>query len=1056
MINPIARRLRSPRLLRRFGYLLVLLIGAWFLVSLGCQIVAESLWFNEVGYLSALWIRLGTKIVLGGGVTSVSLVWLLGNLWLAQRFKPPQNWKPPTLEPQPSTIPNPLAQRQTSRISRFFWGLLLSAVGLSSAIAILVFHYAQTVAALWQTTAAQETGLPVPDRFQLAAIWNLGNTLLASEAPLASGGLAVWMALVIALLIVPRALLNSLAIALSVGFGLMLATHWSRFLLFFHTHPFQRTEPLFEQDIGFYIFSLPVWQLLEFWLVGLSAYSLLAVSLVYLLSGNSLSQGRFPGISSQQHRHLCGLGGSLFGVVGLGYWLSRYELLYSTQGVVFGASYTDVWVNLPAYLGMSLLAIAIALLLFGCALPPKKPSYTSSPTPQSLPHSPDFRQRRYANGIRNSPIPVLLGYLLLVPLTTLLPLVVQSVVVQPNELTREQPFISRNIALTRAAFGLENIQVETFNPSGKLTYADIENNEPTFRNIRLWDTRPLLATNRQLQQIRPYYRFADADIDRYTLSSPANRASSANNSNPANNSSPASQFPAKQQVFIAARELDYTAVPAEAQTWVNEHLVYTHGYGFTMSPVNEVAPGGLPDYFVKDIGTNAQTSTGALNTTNAAVRDNIPIGQPRIYYGEIANTYVMTGGTLQELDYPSGSENVYNTYGGEGGVTIAPFWKRLLFAQYLRDWQMVFTQYFTPETKLLFRRNILDRVQAIAPFLHYDHDPYIVTADIGCQGLNLNCQTQSPPVLSDPATPPNYLYWMLDAYTTSDHYPYSQPSQPLTQTTNAENTAKQPPLNYIRNTVKVVIDAYNGSVNFYIADPSDPMIQSWAAIFPNLFKPLSAMPAALQSHLRYPADLFGVQSERLMTYHMTDPKVLYNQEDQWQIPDEIYRNETQPVDPYFLITNLPTTENSEEFILLLPYKPRQRTNLTAWLAARSDGANYGKQLLYVFPKGELIYGIEQIEARINQDPVISQKITLWNREGSRALQGNLLVVPIEQSLLYVEPLYLEAEKNSLPTLVSVIVAYGNRIAIADSFAEALKAIFQPQTPITPAIVRPVE
>ena len=292
---------------------------------------------------------------------------------------------------------------------------------------------------------------------------------------------------------------------------------------------------------------------------------------------------------------------------------------------------------------------------------------------------------------------------------------------------------------------------------------------------------------------------------------------------------------------------------------------------------------------------------------------------------------------------------------------------------------------------------------------------------------------------------------MLDAYTTSDHYPYSQPSLVA-----SANSAKQHPLNYIRNAVKVVIDAYNGSVNFYIADPSDPMIQSWAAIFPNLFKPLSAMPAALQNHLRYPADLFGVQSERLMTYHMTDPKVFYNQEDQWQIPDEIYRNETQPVDPYFLITNLPTTEKSEEFILLLPYKPRQRTNLTAWLAARSDGANYGKQLLYVFPKGELIFGIEQIEARINQDPVISQKITLWNREGSRALQGNLLVVPIEQSLLYVEPLYLEAEKNSLPTLVSVIVAYGNRIAIADSFAEALKAIFQPQKPVTPAIVRPVE
>jgi uncharacterized protein len=1030
LINPIAQRLRSPHLLRRFGWAIVGLMGAWFLLGIACQLVAESLWFQEVGYSNALWVRLGTKIALWSGVTSISLVWLLGNLWLAQRFKPPKNWKPAALEPQPSTIPNPLAPRQTSRTSPkgtpnspslSFWGLLGMALGLSSAIAVLVFHYASMVGSLWQTNATQaEIGLPVPDRFQLTSIWNLGKTLSASESPLPYGSLAGWMALVVALLIVSRGLLNSLAIALSVGFGLVLSAHWSRFLLFFHASPFNRTEPLLAKDIGFYIFSLPVWQLLEFWLVGLSLYSLLAVSLVYLLSGNSLSQGRFPGISAQQQRHLCGLGGCLLVVVGLGYWLSRYELLYSTQGVVFGASYTDVWVNLPVCLGMAVLAIAIALLLFGYSLPKNRLFLPFGDWSFSL-------------------LFVLFGgYFLLVPLTTLLPMIIQNVVVQPNELTREQPYISRNIALTRAAFGLENIQVETFNPSGKLTYADIEKNEPTIRNIRLWDTRPLLATNRQLQQIRPYYRFADADIDRYTLSSPAN------------------ELPAKQQVFIAARELDYTAVPAEAQTWVNEHLVYTHGYGFTMSPVNEVAPGGLPDYFVKDIGTNAQTSTGALNTTNAAIRDTIPIGQPRIYYGEIANTYVMTGGTLQELDYPSGSDNVYNTYSGEGGVAIAPFWKRLLFARYLNDWQMVFTQYFTPETKLLFRRNILDRVQAIAPFLRYDRDPYIVTADIGCQGLNLNCQKQSPTDLADPAAPPNYLYWILDAYTTSDHYPYSQPSLSLVQATNTANPANQQPLNYIRNTVKVVIDAYNGSINFYIADPSDPMIQSWAAIFPSLFKPLSAMPVALQSHLRYPADLFGVQSERLMTYHMTDPKVLYNQEDQWQIPDEIYRNETQPVDPYFLITNLPTTERAEEFVLLLPYKPRQRTNLTAWLAARSDGANYGKQLLYVFPKGELVFGIEQIEARINQDPAISQKITLWNREGSRALQGNLLVVPIEQSLLYVEPLYLEAEKNSLPTLVSVIVAYGNRIAIADSFEAALKAIFQPQKPITPAIVRPVE
>ena len=1043
--NSIALRLRSPGLRRLLGWLLVLLPAGWFLTGIVCQMMAESLWFSEVGYPSAFWVRVGTKTVLAIGVTSGSLIWLLGNLWLTKQWKYPKHLLiAEELPPPPFTVPNPLAPKQIwqgkqglppGRIATpaLSWQWLLPiAVGLSGTIAVLVFHYAQTIMTLWQTSTTQTaTLLPVPDRFQLESVWQVGQTLLKSDLlPIPYGGIGLGIVLMVALLVVPQLLLNLTAIALSLGFGVVLAANWSRILLFFHASPFNRADPLFAQDISFYIFSLPVWQLLEFWLVGLSSYSLLSVSLVYLLSGNSLSQGQFPGLSWQQQRHICRLGGCLLLVVGLGYWLSRYELLYSTQGVVFGANYTDARVNLPICMGMSLLAIAIALFLFWH-------SHTFAPHPARSARRTSF------------PLRLTIGYFLLVPLTTLLlPAAVQNFIVQPNELDREQPYIQHNIALTRSAFGLDTIQVETFNPLGNLTYADIEKNEPTTRNIRLWDTRPLLETNRQLQQIRPYYRFADADIDRYKLAIEPNQPS------------------VKQQVLIAARELDYTAVPKEAQTWVNQHLIYTHGFGFTMSPVNQVAAGGLPNYFVKDIGssvtsTNAPPLAGMLNTSNPAIQADIPIGYPRIYYGEITDTYVMTGGTLQELDYPSGNENVYNTYSGEGGVAIGSFWQRLLFSRYLNDWQMLFTNYFTPETKLLFRRNILDRVQAIAPFLRYDLDPYLVVADIGCQGLNIQCQPPTPnpqPLIPNPQPPtPNYLYWILDAYTTSDHYPYSQPSFYLAQTPNkTERQAEEPPLNYMRNAVKIVIDAYNGSINFYIADPTDPIIQSWAAIFPNLFKPLSAMPAALQNHVRYPADLFGVQSERLMTYHMTDPKVFYNQEDQWQVPDEIYRDGTQPVDPYFLITNLPTVKEPEEFILLLPYKPRQRTNLTAWLAARSDGENYGKQLLYVFPKEQLVYGIEQIEARINQDPVISQKISLWNREGSRALQGNLLVVPIEQSLLYVEPLYLEAEKNSLPTLVSVIAAYENRIAIADSFEAALKAIFQPQQPVIPAIVRPVE
>jgi hypothetical protein len=641
-------------------------------------------------------------------------------------------------------------------------------------------------------------------------------------------------------------------------------------------------------------------------------------------------------------------------------------------------------VRLPLYTGLSVFSLAIALLLFWQTIQLKIKT---------------FKLKIGLVGFFIFNFSFLIG----------LPVAVQRLIVQPNELARERTYIEHSIAYTREAFNLENIDVQTFDPQANLTAADLQQNELTIRNIRVWDTRPLLQTNRQLQQIRLYYKFPDADIDRYTLKLEASAQSDGTE---------------KRQVILAARELDYNAVPQEAQTWVNKHLVYTHGYGFTLSPVNTVGAGGLPDYFVKDIGTSADSGdNNALNVSSERIRVSIPIGIPRIYYGELTNTYVMTPTTVEELDYPSGNENVYNTYDGTGGVSIGSWWRRLLFAEYLKDWQMMFTRNFTPQTKLLFRRNIAQRVQKIAPFLRFDSDPYLVVAK------------------TEASKEQNYLYWIIDAYTTSDRYPYSDPG---------ENQ-----FNYIRNSVKVVIDAYNGSVNFYVADPQDPIINSWTAIFPDLVKPLNAMPTSLRSHLRYPVDFFSIQSERLRTYHMTDPQVFYNREDQWQVPTEIYGSEPRPVEPYYLITRLPTAQE-EEFILLLPFTPTQRNNLIAWLAARSDGENYGKLLLYRFPKQELVYGPEQIEALINQDPVISQQISLWNRQGSRAIQGNLLVIPIERSLLYVEPLYLEAEQNSLPTLVRVIVAYENRIVMAETLEEAVQAIFQPEESATPAIIRPVE
>ena len=477
----------------------------------------------------------------------------------------------------------------------------------------------------------------------------------------------------------------------------------------------------------------------------------------------------------------------------------------------------------------------------------------------------------------------------------------------------------------------------------------------------------------------------------------------------------------KQQVIISARELDYAQVQDIAKTWVNEHLIYTHGYGFTLSPVNQVAEGGLPFYYVKDIGTGVE-ETGSLTISDKTIRNSIPIGKPRIYFGELTNPYIMTSTTVRELDYPSGEENVYTVYDGTGGIQIGNYFRRMLFAEYLKDWQMLFAQNFTPDTKLLFRRNVRSRIQEIAPFLNYDRDPYLVAAKTDRQNDRDN------------------LYWIVDAYTTSDRYPYSDPGK---------NS-----FNYLRNSVKVVVDAYNGNVDFYIADPEDPIIDTWNKIFPQLFKPLTAMPEELRQHIRYPEDLFSIQSERLLTYHMLDPQVFYNREDQWQIPQEIYGTKAQAVAPYYLIMKLPTA-NEEEFILLHPYTPTSRPNLIAWLAARSDGAEYGKLLLYKFPKQKLIYGPNQIEALINQDPVISQQISLWNREGSRAIQGNLLIIPIEQSLLYVEPLYIEAEENSLPALARVIVVYENQIVMAETLDEGIQAIFQPQDDAK-TIIRPVE
>ena len=953
---------------------------------------SDMLWFTEVGYLSVFWQKLVTQVVLAVVVLGISLTFFWGNLTLANRLK----YSSDSLENLPSNL------KITSRINPKvipkislqikLRSLLPLTIALCLAISLLVWYYGRVLISLYLAdfNFVDHPSLPKIGLAEFPALGSgLGNSLLKG---------LLFLIIPFLCLVKTRFMLRAIALFFSLTFTTILTTNWARFLQFINPTPFNQVEPLWQIDISFYVFRLPELELGKFWLLGLFAYGLIATLLTYLLSNNSLSNGKFPGFSSPQLRHLAGLGSCLSGGLIFNFWLSCLHILYSTRGANYGANYTDDHVVLPITISLSIFSTILTLALGYYAL-----NYRAVP-----------KLNRF----------LIYGATFCIGVGTIanftLPSLFQKLAVEPNELTRESPYIQNTINLTRLAYDLNNIESKPFIPTTNLTWAELQKNDLTIENIRLWDKRPLLIALRQLQQIRLYYKLADADIDRYVLptNSPnSNTSTTSNTSQVASNLLRNSLLPnSSQQVMITARELDQESLPAQAQTWINRHLIYTHGYGFTINPVNRFDAGGLPDYLVKDIGTG-DGKQGDLWTANEAIRQKIPIDKPRIYYGELTNNYVMTGTNFPELDYPLGDQNVYNNYSGIGGTALNSFWKRIIFAWRLRDWQILFTDTFTPKTKLLWRRNISQRVREIAPFLKYDKDPYLVVADITSNQSEAN---------QKPNQESSNLFWIIDAYTISDRYPYADPGK---------NS-----FNYIRNSVKVVIDAYHGTVKFYIAYPEDPIIQTWQRIFPDLFQPIGAMPQALRSHLRYPVDLFSIQAQQLLDYHMTDAKVFYNREDQWQVPREIYGDKPQQVDPYYLIMKLPEA-STEEFTLLLPFTPTQRNNMISWLAARSDGDNYGKLLLYRFPKQQLTFGPEQIDTRINTDPIISQQISLWNRQGAKAIQGNLLVIPIENSLLYVEPIYLEAEQNNLPSLVRVVVAYDNQLVMAETLKQGLEKIF---------------
>ncbi|MFB3817607.1 MAG: UPF0182 family protein [Candidatus Methylomirabilales bacterium] len=480
--------------------------------------------------------------------------------------------------------------------------------------------------------------------------------------------------------------------------------------------------------------------------------------------------------------------------------------------------------------------------------------------------------------------------------------------------------------------------------------------------MRLWDHRPLLATYGQLQEIRTYYRFVDVDNDRYSVDGQL------------------------RQVMLSPREMSYRHLPS--RIWINERLTYTHGYGMVLGPVNRISPEGLPEFWIRDI---PPVSAGPLKVT-----------RPEIYYGELSNDYVFVHTKAQELDYPSGDQNVYTRYTGEGGVPVGSFLRKLLLAARFADVKMVLSDDISAESRIMYHRQVEERVRKAAPFLQFERDPYLVIAQGG------------------------RLFWMLDGYTTSSRFPYSEPVRGLG--------------NYIRNSVKAVLDAYNGSLAYYVSEPGDPVIKAYAQAFPGLFRPLSAMPADLKAHIRYPQHLLAIQARMFATFHMRDPQVFYNKEDLWTIPRRTVEGQDREMEPYYTIMRLPG-EKREEFILLTPFNPARRDNMIAWMAARSDGENYGKILVYNFPKQKLIYGPRQIEARIDQDAFISQQLTLWRQSGSQVVRGSLLAIPIEQSLLYIQPLYLAADQSSLPELKRVIVGYGNHIAMEESLEASLNQIF---------------
>jgi uncharacterized membrane protein (UPF0182 family) len=738
---------------------------------------------------------------------------------------------------------------------------------------------------------------------------------------------------------------------IALGAAAGLSSDWSTIALWWYGQPTVNSssviDPIFGRPLSFYLFTLPALQLAAGWFMTLAVLTF-GLGLFFFITSSSATSVRQRGAAdADAGRRLLLAGAPLIAAIAARIYLGRFERLFDDHTTFAGITYTDAHVTVT---GLLLVAVALA----AGALAAVVAAFTAP------------RVRWLAAAV----LPAAALYLG----TGAVGAYIESFVVKPNQLVREQPYITHNIEFTRQAYGLNRIAQRPFPAETTVEAADAANNQATLQNIRLWDWRVLQDTLRQLQEIRTYYDFPDIDIDRYVIDG------------------------TPRQVMLATRELNVTKLPESSRTWVNEKLIYTHGYGITMNAVNGFTPEGLPTLLVKDM---------PVQSTSA----DLSVKRPEIYFGEMTNTDVYVKTRQQEFNYPQGQSNSLTSYEGTGGIVLGSFVRRVLIAFGRGDiGKLPFSDDVTPESRLLMRRNVRDRVEALAPFLRFDSDPYIVLG------------------------PDGRLSWIMDGFTVSDQYPYSR-----------RYRLEDEQVNYLRNSIKAVIDAYDGTTTFYVFDAEDPIVDAYRRMFPSLFKDASAMPAGLRAHVRYPELLLALQAEVYGLYHMTDPQVFYNREDLWTVATDVSagtqpEQTAQPMEPNFLLMRLPG-EHDMEFVEILPFTPANRNNLIGWIAGRSDREHYGNAVVYDFPKTRLVDGPLQVEARIDQNAQLSGQLSLWNQQGSRVRRGPLLVIPIGRALLYAQAIYLQAERSPMPELRLVVLALQDRLVYAPTFEAALTEFF---------------